>query len=69
MKKKTEETHVIVLNPDELQEESVYFNVNNELVKIKRINREGNELLLDNISDDHKILIRLNKHNLVKKVR
>jgi exopolysaccharide biosynthesis predicted pyruvyltransferase EpsI len=68
MKEKIESTPVIPVS--ELIEESIYFSAENELIQVKKIDNENEELHLFNITQRYNLhFVKFENHNLIKKVR
>jgi exopolysaccharide biosynthesis predicted pyruvyltransferase EpsI len=65
-----ETKNLTILSIDELEIDGVYFNNENNLVKVKKIDKENKELHLFNISEQYNhYKVKFDKHNLIKRVR
>jgi len=59
-----------IIPASKLSENSIYFNNEEELIQIKRIDDEKKQLHLFNISKQyHLYFVKFDNHNLIKKVR
>jgi hypothetical protein len=58
-----------VIAVDELQEGGVYMTHTKDLVQVRTINRERNELHVYNITESCNVFLNLKKHHLIKKIR
>lgn len=58
-----------LLEQSELEVNGVYFSKENELIKIEKIDKVRNELSILNISAQYHQVMKINKHDLVKRVR
>ena len=62
----------IVLTPaipvEQLEEGKYYFNNKNELIMIRKINQENQNIFANNVTHHYNLHIRFDRNNLVKKV-
>lgn len=65
-----EKEKIAVIPVSELEENGIYFSDENELIRIKKIDKENEELHFFNISNQYNLhFVKFKNHNLVKKVR
>jgi hypothetical protein len=65
----TKEVMEPTITVDELKEGGVYMTHTKDLVQIRGINKERNELHVYNITESCNVFINLKKHHLIKRVR
>jgi len=63
------ETKEMTIAVNELVDGGVYMTHTNDLVQIKRIYKDKNQLHVYNITESCNIFMNLKKHHLVKRIR
>lgn len=65
-----EEKTIPTIAVEDLEENGIYFNSKNELIKILEVDKEKQELRLYNIAERYTTYyVKLNSHNLIRRVR
>jgi len=67
--KNQKEVTPVCIDPSDLVVDGVYFNVYNELVQIKNIDKVKKEMVIFNISERYTMYVKFEKHNLIRQIR